>query len=134
MKTGLSRTGFRCDIIKLSYKRSSVLTLPPTPLIGLVFFFCPSLVLITKEQYLDAKLYVGNMSYNTNEDDLRGLFARAGVVTSVAMIKDRTTGMSKGFAFVEMDSRANAQKAITMFNGSKLNERNLAVNFARPRE
>jgi len=83
---------------------------------------------------MDAKLYVGNMSYNTSEDDLRGLFAQAGVVNSVAMIKDRTTGMSKGFAFVEMDSRANAQKAITMFNESVLNERKLAVSFARPRE
>jgi len=83
---------------------------------------------------MDAKLYVGNMSYTTSEDDLRGLFAQAGVVTSVALIKDRTTGMSKGFAFVEMDSRANAQKAISMFNDSMLNERKLAVSFARPRE
>ena len=83
---------------------------------------------------MDAKLYVGNMSYNTSEDDLRGLFAQAGTVTSVALIKDRTTGMSKGFAFVEMDSQANAQKAITMFNDYSLNERQLAVSFARPRE
>ena len=83
---------------------------------------------------MDAKLYVGNMAYNTTEDDLRGLFAQAGTVNSVALIKDRTTGMSKGFAFVEMDSRDNAQKAITMFNEYMLNERKLAVNFARPRE
>ena len=83
---------------------------------------------------MDAKLYVGNMSYNTNEDDIRALFAQAGIVNSVALIKDRTTGMSKGFAFVEMDSRDNAQKAITMFNDFLLNERNLAVSFARPRE
>jgi len=83
---------------------------------------------------MDKKLYVGNMAYNTSEDDLRGLFAQAGAVASVAVIKDRTTGMSKGFAFVEMDSQENAQKAITMFNDYLLNERNLAVNFARPRE
>jgi len=83
---------------------------------------------------MDVKLYVGNMAYNTSEDDLRGLFAQAGTVISVALIKDRTTGMSKGFAFVEMDSRANAQKAITMFNEYALNERQLAVSFARPRE
>jgi len=83
---------------------------------------------------MDKKLYVGNMAYNTSEDDLRGLFAQAGAVASVAVIKDRTTGMSKGFAFVEMDSQENAQKAITMFNAYLLNERNLAVNFARPRE
>jgi len=83
---------------------------------------------------MEAKLYVGNMSYNTSEDDIRGLFAQAGIVNSVALIKDRTTGMSKGFAFVEMDSRDNAQKAITMFNDFLLNERKLAVSFARPRE
>ena len=83
---------------------------------------------------MDVKLYVGNMAYNTNEDDLRGLFAQAGAVNSVALIKDCTTGMSKGFAFVEMDSQASAQKAITMFNEYTLNERQLAVSFARPRE
>ena len=83
---------------------------------------------------MDVKLYVGNMAYNTSEDDLRGLFAQAGTVNSVALIKDRTTGMSKGFAFVEMDSQASAQKAITMFNEYTVNERQLAVSFARPRE
>jgi len=76
----------------------------------------------------------GNMAYNTSEDDLNGLFAQAGTVLSVALIKDRTTGISKGFAFIEMDSRDNAQKAITMFNEFMLNERKLAVSFARPRE
>jgi cold-inducible RNA-binding protein len=121
------------DIIQLSYKRPSALTLPSTPLIGLTVFLS-ELVLTLKEQYMDAKLYVGNMSYNTSEDDLRGLFAQAGAITSVALIKDRTTGMSKGFAFVEMDSRTSAQKAITMFNEYMLNERKLAVSFARPRE
>ena len=83
---------------------------------------------------MEAKLYVGNMSYLTIEDDLRGLFGQAGNVVSVALIKDRTTGMSKGFAFVEMDSRDNAQKGITMFNGYSIHERQLMVSFARPRE
>jgi len=83
---------------------------------------------------MDIKLYVGNMAYNTTEDDLRGLFSQAGTVNSVALIKDRTTGMSKGFAFIEMDTRENAQKAITMFNEYMINERQLAVSFARPRE
>jgi RNA recognition motif-containing protein len=55
-------------------------------------------------------------------------------VTSVALIKDRTTGQSKGFAFVEMDSQATAQKAITMFKDYVMNDRPLTVNFARPRE
>ena len=83
---------------------------------------------------MDMKLYIGNMAYNTTEDDLRGLFSQVGTVNSVTLIKDRTTGMSKGFAFVEMDTRDNAQKAITMFNEYALNERQLAVSFARPRE
>jgi RNA recognition motif-containing protein len=83
---------------------------------------------------MDAKLYVGNMAYNTTENDIQALFSQAGSVASVALIKDRTTGMSKGFAFVEMDSRENAQKAITMFNEYMINERQLAVSFARPRE
>jgi RNA recognition motif-containing protein len=74
------------------------------------------------------------MSYNTTEEDLRELFSQAGTVTSVALIKDRTTGQSKGFAFVEMDSQAGGQKAITMFNDYAMNDRQLAVSFARPRE
>jgi len=83
---------------------------------------------------MEVKLYVGNMAYNTTEENLRELFTQAGTVTSVALIKDRTTGMSKGFAFVEMGSQAGAQKAITMFNDYTMNERQLAVSFARPRE
>ena len=83
---------------------------------------------------MEAKLYVGNMAYNTTEENLRELFSQAGTVSSVALIKDRTTGMSKGFAFIEMDSQASAQKAISMFNDYTINERQLAVSFARPRE
>ena len=60
---------------------------------------------------MEVKLYVGNLSYATTEDDLRSLFAQAGTVKSVALIKDRDTGRSKGFAFVEMDTQAEAQKA-----------------------
>ena len=83
---------------------------------------------------MEVKLYVGNLSYSTTEDDLRALFAQAGTVASVTLIKDRDTGSSKGFAFVEMSSVQEAQKAITMFNGYQLNERELKVNPARPRE
>jgi len=83
---------------------------------------------------MNAKLYIGNMSYNTSEEGLRELFSQAGTVTSVTLIKDRTTGISKGFAFVEMDSQASAQKAISMFNAYMLDEQQLAVNVARPRE
>lgn len=83
---------------------------------------------------MQVKLYVGNLSYSTTEDDLRTLFAQAGAVASVALIKDRDTGRSKGFAFVEMSTQAEAQKAISMFNAFKMGERELAVNMARPKE
>jgi RNA recognition motif-containing protein len=83
---------------------------------------------------MDSKLYVGNMPYTTTEDELRSLFGQAGNVTSVAVIKDRDTGQSKGFGFVEMGSQADAQKAIGMFNGYRMGERTLTVNVARPRE
>ena len=83
---------------------------------------------------MDTKLYVGNLSYSVTEDELRELFAQAGNVTSVAVIKERDTGQSKGFAFVEFGSQADAQKAISRFNGQKLGERTLTVNLARPKE
>jgi cold-inducible RNA-binding protein len=83
---------------------------------------------------MEVKLYVGNLSYTTTEDDLRTLFAQAGAVSSVALIKDRDTNRSKGFAFVEMTTQVEAQKAISMFNAFKLDDRELTVNLARPRE
>ncbi len=83
---------------------------------------------------METKIYVGNLSYNTTEDDLRGLFAQAGTVSSVALIKDRDTGQSKGFAFVEMSNQSEAEKAIQTFNGYVLANRPLKVNLARPRE
>ena len=83
---------------------------------------------------MEVKLYVGNLSYTTTEDDLRTLFAKAGRVASVALIKDRDTGNSKGFAFVEMNTQAEAQKAISMLNGFNLENRELKVNLAKPRE
>jgi RNA recognition motif-containing protein len=83
---------------------------------------------------MEVKLYVGNLSYSTTEEDLRTLFAQAGNVASVALIKDRDTNRSKGFAFVEMTTQVEAQKAISMFNSFKLHERELTVNLARPRE
>ncbi len=83
---------------------------------------------------MDVKLYVGNLSYNTSEEQLRSLFSQAGTVTSVALIQDRSTGTPKGFAFVEMDSQPSAQKAISMFNAYLLGEKQLIVSIARPRE
>ncbi|HLB65291.1 MAG TPA: RNA-binding protein [Anaerolineales bacterium] len=83
---------------------------------------------------MEVKVYVGNLAYSTTEDELRSLFAQAGTVVSVALIKDRDTGQSKGFAFVEMSSQVEAQKAISTLNGQALNGRDLTVNLARPRE
>jgi RNA recognition motif-containing protein len=83
---------------------------------------------------METKLYVGNLSYETTEEDLRELFGQAGKINSVELIKDRDTGRSKGFAFVTMSTQAEIEKAISMFNGKTLNERALNVNIARPRE
>lgn len=83
---------------------------------------------------MESKLYVGNLSYSTTEDDLRQLFSQAGNVKSVSVIKDRDTGRSKGFAFVEMGSDEDAQKAVSQFNGQSFQDRSLKVNVARPRE
>jgi len=83
---------------------------------------------------MDLKLYVGNLSYDTSEEDLRTLFSGAGIVTSVALIKDRDTGRSKGFAFIEMSSQSEAEQAIKTLNGTNLNHREIKVNKARPPE
>src|ERR687891_1530003 len=83
---------------------------------------------------MESKLYVGNLSYSTTEDDLRTLFFQAGTVTSVAVIKDRDSGQPKGFAFVEMSNQSEAQKAVSMFNGFSMGDRELRVSLARPRE
>jgi RNA recognition motif-containing protein len=83
---------------------------------------------------METKIYVGNLSYSTTEDELRELFAQAGTVASTALIKDRDSGQSKGFAFIEMTNQAEAEKAIQMFNGKSLGDRELKVNLARPRE
>lgn len=83
---------------------------------------------------MEAKLYVGNLPYNTADADLQSLFSQAGTVKSAQVIKDRESGRSKGFGFVEMSTTEEAQSAITMFNGKDFNGRPLTVNLARPRE
>jgi cold-inducible RNA-binding protein len=83
---------------------------------------------------MDTKLYVGNMSYDMTETDLRTMFSEAGTVDAVDIIKDRDTGRPKGFAFVTMKTQAEAEKAISMFNQKMFNQRALTVNLARPRE
>ena len=83
---------------------------------------------------MPVKLYVGNLPYSASEDELRELFGQAGSVVSVAVIRDRDSGRSKGFGFVEMGSDADAQNAISKFNSFKMGDRALTVNPARPRE
>ena len=83
---------------------------------------------------MTTKLYVGNLSYETTEEELQELFAQAGSVASVALPTDRETGRPRGFGFVEMSSEEEARKAITMFNGQTLRDRQLKVNESRPRE
>jgi len=83
---------------------------------------------------MEYKLYVGNLSYNVSETDLQTLFAEAGAVKSVALIKDKFSGQSKGFAFVEMETQADMEKAIALLNGKDFQSRALSVSVARPRE
>lgn len=83
---------------------------------------------------VEAKLYIGNLSFATKEEDLRTLMTQAGTVSSAELIKDRSTGESKGFAFVVMGSQVEAEKATQMFNGYSLDGREIKVGPARPRE
>lgn len=83
---------------------------------------------------MEAKLYVGNLSYDTTEAGLRAAFEAMGTVVAVDMIKDRDTGQMKGFAFVTMSTQEEAQKAITALDSKMLDNRALKVNLARPRE
>lgn len=78
------------------------------------------------------KLFVGNISYNLSDDDLKSAFEEAGTVVSAAIITDRDSGRSKGFGFVEMGSVGEAQKAMDMWDGKELDGRQLAVKEARP--
>lgn len=83
---------------------------------------------------METKLYVGNLPYSARDDSLQELFSKAGKVVSANVITDRESGRSKGFAFVEMSSADEAEKAIQMFNGYSLDGRDLRVSVARPRE
>jgi RNA recognition motif-containing protein len=80
------------------------------------------------------KLYVGNISYETSESELRALFEPFGEVESIKIITDQYTGKGKGFGFVEMSSRSEGEQAINELNGKELNNRTLTVNEARPKQ
>lgn len=81
-----------------------------------------------------ARLFVGNLSYQTGENDLQDYFAQAGAVTSVNLMLDKMTGRSRGFAFVEFATSEEAQKAIEQFHDKDFQGRKITVNVARPRE
>ena len=83
---------------------------------------------------MSMKLYVGNLSFQTSSEELQELFGQAGSVESATVIEDRETGRSRGFGFVEMASKEEAETAIAQFNGKEFNGRNLTVNEAKARE
>ena len=83
---------------------------------------------------MSAKLYVGNLSFNTTETDLQDLFATVGPVQEAIIMQDRMTMKSRGFGFVTMSETADGQKAIAQFHGKQIDGRALTVNEARPRE
>jgi len=83
---------------------------------------------------METKLYVGNLAFAATEEDLRSHFSQVGAVKTVTVIKDRETGRSKGFAFVEMEVEADANAAIEKLNGTQLGQRSINVSIARPRE
>jgi cold-inducible RNA-binding protein len=93
------------------------------------FFFIPK-----GNIYMSTKLYVGNLAFQTTSQELQQLFGQAGTVQSASVVEDRDTGRSRGFAFVEMSSEAEATSAIEQFNGKEVGGRALKVNEAKPRE
>ena len=83
---------------------------------------------------MSMKLYVGNLAFQTTDEELLELFSQAGAVESAQVVMDRDTGRSRGFGFVEMASKAEGEAAIAQLNGVEINGRSLTVNEARPRE
>jgi len=86
------------------------------------------------KHHMNTKLFVGNLSFNTTENDLQDTFAAHGTVVEANIMMDRTSGRPRGFGFVTMSSPEDAKKAIDALNGALLDGRNLTVNEARPRE
>lgn len=82
---------------------------------------------------MDIRIYVGNLNKSTTQDEIKTLFATAGAVSSVELVMDKGTGLSKGFAFVSMPAQADADKAISMFNAYSLAGNTLKVNVAKPK-
>jgi RNA recognition motif-containing protein len=82
---------------------------------------------------VDIRIYLGNLAKSTTEDEIKALFVQEGEVTTVDLVKDRDSGLSKGFAFVTMTSQESADKAIAKYNGFSLAGNEIKVNVAKPR-
>jgi RNA recognition motif-containing protein len=82
---------------------------------------------------MEVRIYVGNLAKSTTQDEINTLFSTAGVVSSVELVKEKGSGVSKGFAFVSMPNQAEADKAISMFNTYSLADNTLKVNVAKPK-
>ncbi len=89
---------------------------------------------LSKEENMNKKLYVGGLSYNTNDSQLEQYFASQGTVVSAKVITDRETQRSRGFGFVEMGTQEEAEKAIAALNGTQFDGRTITVNMSKPRE
>jgi cold-inducible RNA-binding protein len=93
--------------------------------------FPPRIDCRTQEKRMNSKIYVGNLPSQTTEADLKTHFSKAGDVASVKIMKDHQSGQARGFAFIEMSTRREAQKAVSMFNKQKFLEKEILVNEAR---
>jgi RNA recognition motif-containing protein len=101
---------------------------------GLTASFIPVIMPEKAVYKMEARIYVGNLSKSTTQDELNVLFAQAGQVTAVEVIKERKSGESKGFAFITMSEQSAADQAISMFNTYSLSDHALKVSMAKPRE
>jgi RNA recognition motif-containing protein len=102
------------------------------PFIGLAVIFIPGHAGGSRKK-MDIRIYVGNLNKATTQEEINTLFAQAGTVSAVEVVKEKGSGVSKGFAFVSMPVQAEADKAISMFNDYALAENKLKVNIAKPR-
>ena len=120
----------------LSYvaNKGNVWNTGANPATELAVILIPAIMPEKAATKMETRLYVGNLSKSTTEEQLNTLFAEAGMVTAVEVIKDRKSGESKGFAFVTMSEQTEAEQAISMFNAYSLSDHALKVSMAKPRE
>ena len=104
------------------------------PVMGLAAILIPAGMPEKAAAKMETRLYIGNLSKSTTQEELNTLFAQAGKVTAVEVIKERKSGESKGFAFITMSEQTEADQAIHMFNSYSLSEHALKVSMAKPRE